>query len=230
MAGLLGDDDGPLIFADLVAGRRDFPQRSPAAVQTDHLAALLAPLSGSEAPNHAAALLARFGSICAVAAAPRRELAEVFGKRSPLPDHIAAIRRLLHAGLREQVVRKPLNPDDPDLLRFVVAHFSGLRHEEMLALFGDAEGRFLDHQTLAAGSVQGMAFERPVLFRHAAALGARQIVLAHNHPSGRAAASADDIASTRRVASDCELLGIVLRDHLIVGGNSVFSMKRAGLL
>lgn len=176
------------------------------------------------------ALLARFGSICAVAAAPRRDLAEVFGKTSPLPDHIAAIRRLLHAGLREQVARTPLDPTDPALLEFVVAHFSGLQHEKMLALFGDADGRFLDHQTVAAGSPMGMAFERPVLFRRAAALGARQIVLVHNHPSGRAAASEADIVSTRRIVRDGELLGIVLRDHLIVAGNSVYSMKQARLL
>ena len=162
--------------------------------------------------------------------ATRRQLSEVLGCGSALPDHIAAIRRLLHAGLCEQVERKPLDPADPDLLRFIVARFSGLRHEEMLVLFGDCSSRFLDHLTLSTRSTRGLAFDRTVLYRRAAELGAEQIILAHNHPSGKAAASADDVASTRRVVRDGALLGIELRDHLIVAGNQVFSMKLAGLL
>ena len=191
---------------------------------------MLAPLSGDDAPGHATALLARFGSIARVAAARTRELAEVLGKGSPLPVHIAAVRRLLHAGMREHVARRPLDTADPGLLQFVIAHFSGLQHEEMLALFGDANGCFLDHQTLAMGSSRRMEFDPSVLFRRACQVGAMQVVLAHNHPSGAATPSGDDLDSTRRVARDGRLLGITLRDHLIVSGNAVFSMHRAGLL
>lgn len=227
---LLGDDRRPLVFADIAARRRDLPERSLPPGQETYLAALLAPLCGTDAPGQAAALLARFGSIAGVAGARKRELAEVFGAESPLPAHIAAVRRLLQAGLREHVVRQPLDPADPGLLVFVVAHFSGLKHEEMLALFADADGRFLDHQILAAGPSRRMEFAPSLLFRRAVALGAAQVVLAHNHPSGAAAPSKDDLASTRRIVHDGQLLGIALRDHLIVGGNTVFSMRRAGLL
>lgn len=147
-----------------------------------------------------------------------------------MPTQIAAVRRLLKAGFREHVVRKSLDSADPGLLAFVVAHFNGLQHEEMLALFGDADGRFLDCQTLATGPSRRMEFAPSLLFRRAIALGAVQVVLAHNHPSGSVAPSEDDLASTRRIVCDGQLLGIVLRDHLIIAGNSVFSMERAGLL
>lgn len=227
---LLGDDHRPLVFADIDSRLGDLPHRSAAPGQTAHLTALLAPLSGRDASPLAAALLARFGSICAVAAASRRELAEVFGACSPVPDNIAAVRRLLHAGMRETVEHNPLDPTNPALLKFLVAHFSGLQHEELLALFADRDGGFLDQQSVAAGGADELAFEREVLFRRAAAIGARQIVLAHNHPSGKAEASAKDISATRRILRDCSLLGIVLRDHLIVANNRVFSMERAGLL
>lgn len=228
--GLLANDRSTFVSSDIAARCRNLPQRSQALDQTHYLAALLAPLSGSEAPGHATALLTRFGSIAGVTAARTRELAEVFGAESPLPACIAAVRRLLHAGLREEVVRKPLDPADPNLRRYVSAHFSGLRHEEMLALFGDGGGRFLDHQTLAAGSSERIEFSSPVLFRRATAIGAEQVLLAHNHPSGEATPSNADLVATRRVARDGALLGIVLLDHLIVAGSAVFSMKQAGLL
>lgn len=229
-ARLWDHDGGSLVFADIVAGRRNLPERSPALGQTHYLAALLAPLSGSEAPSHAVALLARFGSIAGITTARTRELAEVFGVASPLPECIAAVRRLLYAGLREEVVRKPLDPADLNFRRYLSAHFSGLRHEEMLAFFGDANGRFLDHQTLGAGSSESISFSAPVLFRRATALGAEQVLLAHNHPSGVARPSDADLVATRRVARDGALLGIALLDHLIVAGSAVFSMKSAGLL
>ena len=227
---LWNNDRSPLVFADIAPRRRDLSERSPALKQSHYLAALLAPLSGSEAPTHAIALLARFGSIAGVAAARTRELAEVFGAGSPLPECIAAVRRLLYAGLREEVVREPLDPTDTNFKRYLSAHFSGLRHEEMLAFFGDANGRFLDHQTLGTGSSKRIEFSAPVLFRRATALGAEQMLLAHNHPSGVATPSQADLVATRRVARDGALLGIVLLDHLIVAGSAVFSMKQAGLL
>lgn len=227
---LLGDDCGSLVVADIASGRGNLPQRPHSKPQTDYLAALLAPLSGDHARTHSVSLLDRFGSIAGVAAARRRELAEVFGSSSTLPVQIAAVRRLLQAGLREHVTRGPLDSAAPGLLQFVVAHFCGLQHEEMLALFGDAGGRFIDHETVAAGPSHRMEFSPARLFRRAVALGAVEIVLAHNHPSGVAHPSADDLTSTRRVVRDAKLLGIMLRDHLIVGGNAVFSMSRAGLL
>lgn len=226
----MGDDGGALLLSDIAPRRRDLPQRPAAHGQRDHLAALLAPLSGRAAIDHAEALLARFGSINSVGQAPRRALAEVLGRASPLPNHIAAVRRLLQAGLRERVARSPLDTADPALLEFVAAQFSGLLHEEVLALFGDAAGGYLDHVKLASGSISGIALDRPVLFHRAAALGARRIVLAHNHPSGIARPSNDDIVATRRIRSDGAIIGIELVDHLIVAHNEVFSMKRAGLM
>ena len=226
---LLGNDHGPLVVADIATRRRDVSERSAAPGQTAYLAGLLAALSGAEAHSHAAALLSRFGSIAAVVTARSRELAEVFGTQSPLPTYISAVRRLLQAGMREHITRSILDPADPSFTAFVIAHFIGLQHEELLAFFADSAGRFLHQQTLVVGTSR-LEFQPSVLFRPAISLGAAQIVLAHNHPSGTAFPSEEDVAATRRIGRDGNLLGIELRDHLIVGGNAVFSMMRANLL
>ncbi|WP_162935674.1 JAB domain-containing protein [Tsuneonella amylolytica] len=59
---------------------------------------------------------------------------------------------------------------------------------------------------------------------------AHGIVLVHNHPSGDPTPSADDIASTRMLAALCRPLELELHDHLIVAGDRIFSMRRAGLI
>jgi DNA repair protein RadC len=67
-------------------------------------------------------------------------------------------------------------------------------------------------------------FADPITDRAAA------VLLAHNHPSGTLAASAEDIALTKRLVSAGELLGIRVLDHLIVTRNGYLSMNEAGTL
>jgi DNA repair protein RadC len=61
-------------------------------------------------------------------------------------------------------------------------------------------------------------------------VGARAVVLAHNHPSGEASPSEADITVTQRLNRSLSELEIVLFDHVIVGGATIYSMRGAGLL
>jgi len=60
--------------------------------------------------------------------------------------------------------------------------------------------------------------------------GAVQIVLCHNHPSGEASPSEQDVSITKRLREAGELLCIDFTDHIIIGGNTYFSFKEAGML
>ena len=55
-------------------------------------------------------------------------------------------------------------------------------------------------------------------------------VLCHNHPSGSASPSAEDVSSTYQLRDVLHRLGIRLQDHIIVAGNQAFSMLQNGLL
>lgn len=61
---------------------------------------------------------------------------------------------------------------------------------------------------------------------------ASQIVLMHNHPSGRLVPSKADVNMTDRMQRVCELVGIPLVDHVIVGGDNqeYFSFKEKGIV
>lgn len=61
-------------------------------------------------------------------------------------------------------------------------------------------------------------------------LDARRVLLAHNHPSGNANPSLQDIEHTRMLCRQAEGLGLVIEDHLIVGAREVVSMKDRGLI
>ena len=67
--------------------------------------------------------------------------------------------------------------------------------------------------------------------REAITLRASSLIVVHNHPSGDGEPSRDDMSFTRAVSDACQLFGIHLLDHVIIGKNrkDYFSFARAGL-
>ena len=59
---------------------------------------------------------------------------------------------------------------------------------------------------------------------------ATTVVLAHNHPSGVAVPSGDDVQTTRRLAMALDAVGIELLDHIIVAGPKAVSLAAKGYI
>jgi DNA repair protein RadC len=62
--------------------------------------------------------------------------------------------------------------------------------------------------------------------------GAAPLLLVHNHPSGDATPSKEDVTLTRQLAESARLVGVRLHDHLIVGNGTGqwVSLAQRGLL
>lgn len=56
------------------------------------------------------------------------------------------------------------------------------------------------------------------------------IVLVHNHPSGIAEPSDNDIQITKRITAACQLIGFSLIDHIIIGNEEFYSFKEHELI
>lgn len=56
------------------------------------------------------------------------------------------------------------------------------------------------------------------------------MILAHNHPGGHALPSSADLRSTILLDRLARQRGLVLAEHLIVGAEGIFSMRRARLV
>ena len=63
------------------------------------------------------------------------------------------------------------------------------------------------------------------------ALGANatSVVLAHNHPSGVAVPSAEDIQTTKRLAVALQAVDIELADHIVIADEDYVSMVQSGM-
>ena len=108
--------------------------------------------------------------------------------------------------------------------------FEGLQHEECWVLYLTNSNRVIERQRVSQGGVQGTIVDHRLIAKRALELLATQVIMGHNHPSGSAEASSQDIALTNRISEALALFDIRLLDHLIISRSGEFSFRSQGLL
>lgn len=127
--------------------------------------------------------------------------------------------------------RERLTFDEPASVADYYMEF--LRHEEqeqMICMMLDTKNHLLGEEKLSKGTVNTSAISPRELFLAALSYRAVSILMVHNHPSGDATPSREDILLTQRVKRAGEMLGIYLLDHIVIGDCTYCSMKQEGLL
>ncbi len=112
-------------------------------------------------------------------------------------------------------------------------YMEDLRHEEqelLLVLMLNQRGRLLREKYLFKGTVNASVVSPREIFLEALSSRAVQIILLHNHPSGDARPSREDLQVTRRVKEAGELLGVALADHIIIGEHAYVSLREKNYL
>ena len=99
------------------------------------------------------------------------------------------------------------------------------KQEHLVALYLNTQNQIIHQQTIFIGSAtRSIAEPREILY-YAIKHMATSLILVHNHPSGAVAPSRNDDHVTKLVKEACDLMGIVLLDHLIVSQSSYFSYR-----
>lgn len=101
----------------------------------------------------------------------------------------------------------------------------GAEAELALALLLDGRHRALGVVEVARGAANVVHLEPRELYRTAIHAGAVAVVLAHNHPSGDALPSPDDVRLTNRIRAAGDVVGVALIDHLILTDREFFSFS-----
>lgn len=83
---------------------------------------------------------------------------------------------------------------------------------------------------IASGTLTTTPIYPRLVAEAALASRAHSVILAHNHPSGDPTPSQDDMDVTELIAKTLRGLDIALFDHIIVGRNSVYSLKAGDIV
>ena len=172
-------------------------------------------------------LIKHFGSLSQVLEAPIAELEKVQGMGS---NAATFLRLITEVGRYYQVNRFENNiilNTTEKCGQYLLPYFYGRRNETVFLLCLDAKCKLLCCREIGEGSVNSAAIPVRRIVETALATNATSVVLAHNHPSGIAVPSAEDIYTTRRVAAALKSVEVVLADHIVVADDDFVSMHQS---
>lgn len=202
----------------------DRPRERLAAEGTDALAnadliaiLLRTGLRGFSAMHIAQQILARFGTLEALARASLDELRETKGigrdKAIALKAAFTLAQRLARE-LRQETPTLDTAERIADLLRednrlYEVEHFQ--------VILLNTRRKLIRVEQISQGTLDTLLVHPREVFKIAISAHAAAIVLAHNHPSGDPTPSEADIKVTRDLIRAGQLLKIEVLDHIIIG-------------
>ncbi len=114
------------------------------------------------------------------------------------------------------------NPDS--LHSFIKSEIGTLENEHFLVVCLNTKNAIIDYKILFIGTVDMAVVHPRDIFKFAIENNATSIICAHNHPSFDTTPSKQDLKITKILQETGDLVGIRLIDHLIVGGNKIYSI------
>ncbi len=183
-----------------------------------------------KAQETAQALLVHFPSVAAVLSAAADDLAAVEG----MSDEGILLLRLVPELQRRYFLSRSAQDtyltDSTAFGSFLLPYFYGAQEERVYLLTLDAAGKVLSCRRLGQGGINSANVPMRKLVQEAINANATAVVLAHNHPSGIALPSKEDIALTQRLRDTLDVMDVLLLDHIVVADDDYISMRESGYL
>ena len=172
-------------------------------------------------------LLHRFGTLAGVLEAPAAELKKVPGIGDVGADLLTMMLPLFRFYRVSKQNKLEIIHDVRNYGQILMDQLADKRNEEVYLLCMDAKCKMLSCKKVGEGSVNSAAVPIRRIVEMALAVNATSVVLAHNHPSGIAVPSEDDIRTTYRLAIALGAVDIQLVDHIVVADDDYVSMVQS---
>lgn len=104
------------------------------------------------------------------------------------------------------------------------------KKEYFKILLLNTKNHVISKEEISVGSLSASIVHPREIFNIPLRKSAASVILFHNHPSGDPSPSQEDLEVTRRLVDAGNILGITVRDHIIIGDGCFFSFREKGLL
>ena len=112
-----------------------------------------------------------------------------------------------------------------DIYDYVKNEMMMLKQEHFVVLCLDIRNRVIKKKTIFIGSLNMSIVTPREVFKEAIGVSSAKMILLHNHPSGDASPSQEDLYLTDQFVKLGEMMAIEIMDHIIVGWNQFYSIK-----
>jgi len=174
-------------------------------------------------------LINEFGSLASVFDAPYEQLVAV----DDVGDNTAILIKLV-----PQICRRYLESRNASIAvtntetlgAYIMPSFYGRRQEAIYVVCMDAKGKVIGSKKIADGDNVSAVLDIANVVKIAMVMKAAEVAIAHNHPSGVAVPSNQDIVATRRLISTLAAVGVGFLDHIIVADDEFVSLRQSKLI
>lgn len=187
-------------------------------------------VQGKSAVELGRELLARFGSVQGMMAAPLSAWDGIRGlggaKLAQLQAALELGRRATLPTSREATFLKSTH----QAAEYFAARLRALPDEHFRIAYLNRQGKLLEDALIAEGVVDTVRPTIRSIVARALQANASTLIAAHNHPSGEAKPSEADKILTRDLIAACHPIGVRVLEHVIITEGGQFSFADSGLL
>jgi len=191
---------------------------------------------GTSAEELSKRLLNKFGALREIDSSPISEICKMDGIG---PAKVAQIKAALELGKRfykESAQKQKRIKKADDVISYVAEYYGPYLRDAKKEFFNvillDIKNKPIHNIEIGKGSINAAVVDPKEIIKEATIKSASSIILVHNHPSGDAEPSSEDINLTNRIIDACNLVGIKVLDHVIIGKNEedYYSFAKWGLI
>lgn len=177
------------------------------------------------------ALLKKYGSLIAIFSAEPLDLQTVNGVGQSVIEYFKLLQdtfsRLL---LPVKIDKIHVMNSWLAVLNYCQLTMGFKKKEYFRALFLNKKNLLVADELFDSGTVDKVIVYPREIAKQALSYSASAVIIVHNHPSGDAQPSTEDIDITKKISAALNSINITLHDHLIIAQNEHFSFKANGIL
>ena len=175
-------------------------------------------------------LLSTFGDLNGVVAASEHRILQVEGADRWVYLQLRVAEAIAQRMAQAKVLNRSVVSSWNDILTYCRTSMAHRETEQFRVLYLDKKNVLIADEVQAPGTVDHVPVYPREVAKRALELNACALILVHNHPSGDATPSSEDIVATTRVVAACEAIGVTLHDHVIIGKETETSFRGDGYL
>ncbi len=175
-------------------------------------------------------LISRFGSLSAVLDSDAKALSAVKGMTANAALYLSSLSSLARRYQSGKMGEKPKMETRGQIMEYLRSFMSTLEDERIYAICVDGAGRLKERCELGRGSSDDCRLRVKELVMLCQNSQTKYVYLAHNHPSGIAAPSREDVEFTKWAVMALEILDVLLIDHIIIAKDKSYSFLQDGRL
>lgn len=111
-----------------------------------------------------------------------------------------------------------------DVYNYAFLKYNSIFQEKLVVFYLNIKNIIIYEQIISIGDDSHSINNNKLICKNALEKYAKKVIVCHNHPSGNASPSLDDIASCLSLKSALSLIQVKLIDHIIIGNNQFYSL------